>query len=313
MRITPKMRAVRETLARRFHSGAGKECLVVLDRLRFVCDADPVPALSVLPGFRRGRSYFYRRENQAWFRPYGHALWFHREKSTMQFYVESDRQEGWLAPYSITLVADDRTGLLPEEVFAILEVMPKARLTMVELAIDFSPTTNVTRNFVRRCAVFGKCRRDLSGQNPTGDWWGARRGAKRIKSYFKDEVCGHRVEFLLRSRFLRHYGIRDVFDFWRFADLLPRHHILFARLDDQRLIAWLRRSGLSEARTSGILQKVTAVHGDLSAGLSYLRRQVGIKNSRRLLVPLRTNKLIRQALREWAEQWPAAPGRLRRE
>ena len=285
--------------------------MAILDRLRFVCDADPVPALRVLPGFHPGRSVFPRRQNPAWFRPYGHGQWFQAEKSKMQFYVESERQEGWLAPYSVTLIADDRTGLLPEEVFAILEVIPDAKLTMVELAIDFSPVTNVTRDFVRRFGVFGKSGRDLSGDNPMGDWWGARKGGKRIKSYFKDQVFGHRVEFLLRSRFLRHYEIRDVFDFRRFNDLLPRHHILFARLDEERLVARLRGTGFSTARTIGILRRV-AERKDLCAALTYLRRRIRLKNSRRLLVPLRTNKLVLQALREWTAMWPITPKQLRK-
>jgi hypothetical protein len=308
--LTPKQRAVRKTIARKFHSDAGKDCMAILDRLRFVCDEDPVPALRVLPGFRPGRSVFPRRQNSEWFQPYGHGQWFRAEKSRMQFYVESDRTEGWLAPYSVTLIADDRTGLLPEEVFAILEVMPTARLTMVELAIDFSPLTNVTCDFVLRHGVFGKSGRDLSSDNPMGDWWGTKKGGKRIKSYFKDQVFGHRVEFLLRSRFLRHYGIRDVFDFRRFKDLLPRHHILFARLDEQRLIARLGGTGFSSARTKGILRRVAERRRDLCPALTYLRRRIGIKNSRRLLVPLHTNKLVLQALQEWATMWPVAPGRL---
>ena len=191
----------------------------------------------------------------------------------------------------------------------ILEVMLDAKLTMVELAVDFSAVTNVTQNFVLRFGVFGKSKRDLSGDNRIGDWWGARKGGKRTKSYFKHQVFGHRVEFVLKSRFLRHYGIRDVFDFRRFNDLLPRRHILFARLDEQRLIARLRGAGFSGAKTIDILRRV-AQKRDLCAALQYLRRKVGIKNSRRLLVPLHTNKLIQQALTELAAEWPAAPARL---
>jgi hypothetical protein len=311
MQLTNKVRAARKTIARKFHSGAGKDCMAILDRLRFVCDADPVPALRVLPGFHPGRSVFPRRQNPAWFQPYGHGQWFQSEQSKMKFYVESDRREGWLAPYSVTLIADDRTGLLPEEVLAILEVMPTARLTMVELAIDFSPVTNVTRDFVLRFGVFGKSERDLSGDNPMADWWGARKGGKRTKSYFKDQVFGHRVEFLLRSRFLRHYRIRDVFDFRRFIELLPRHHILFAQLDEQRLIARLRGTGFSSARTIGILRRVAERRTDLSAALTYLRRRIGIKNSRRLLIPLHTNNLVLGALQDWTAEWSVTPGRSR--
>jgi hypothetical protein len=208
----------------------------------------------------------------------------------------------------VTLIADDRTGLLPQEVLAILEVMPATRLTMVELAIDFSVVTHVTRDFVLRFGVFGKSRRDLSSDNLMGDWWGARKGGKRIKSYFKNQIFGHRVEFLLKSRFLRHYGIRDIFDFSRFKDLLPQNHILFARLDEPRLIARLRDAGFSGARTIDILRRVART--DLCTALTYLRRKVGIKNSRRLLVPLRANTLVMKALRKLMAEWPAAPARV---
>src|ERR1700740_507257 len=94
--LTSKQRDARKIIARKFHSGAGKECMAIVDRLRFVCNANPIPALRVLSGFHPGRSVFPRRQNPAGFRPFGHGPWFQAEKSKMQFYVESDRREGWL-------------------------------------------------------------------------------------------------------------------------------------------------------------------------------------------------------------------------
>jgi hypothetical protein len=230
----------------------------------------------------------------------------------MQLYLESDRQNGWLAPYSVTLIADDRTGLLAEEVIRILAAMPTARLTMIELAFDFSPATNVTQSFVLKHGVFGKSWRDLSTTNSVGHWWGAKKGGKRVKSYFKDEICGHRVELMMRSRFLNHYGIRSVYDFRRFVDLLPTHHVWFARLDEGKLIERVRGGGLSAEKTLRILRVIRKEREDLSKVLGYLRRDVGLKNVRRLLVPLPENLLVLDALNEWAAKWPAAPARVRR-
>jgi hypothetical protein len=301
--LAPKQRAVQKTMRGRFHGGAGGDCLGILDRISSICDPDPRTDLRKVTGVRPGRSIFPHATNHQSFQAYGHTQWFECENSRMKFYVQSQPLHGWLAPASVTLIADDRTGLLPEEVLPILDAIRKPKLTMVEFAIDFSPLTGVNRSFVRKHGVFGKLHRDLDTTNTFGDWWGARRGAKRTKSYFKDEVGGHRVEIEMRSRFLNHYGIRSVFDFDRFVDLLPRHHIWFARLDEGRLITRLQANRVSASETIRVVRRVRELANDLSDVLDYLRGSMGMKNTRRLLVPLRQNQLVREALREWGTQW----------
>lgn len=303
------MRAARETMRRRFHSGVGKDCVAILDRLRFVCDRDPIPALRTLPGFSAGLSRFPRRRDRESFQAYAQLRWFHHERSQMQFYVESAPQKCWLAPYSVTLIADDQTGLLPPEVVAIVEAMPDARLTMVELALDFSVGTNVTRRFVRRSTLFGKSQRDLSRTTPTTDWWGPRGAPKSVKSYFKIAVCGHRVEFVCRSLFLKHRGIRDIFDLHKLAGLLPERHIFFARVSDERLIDRLRGNGYRPPGAMRVARRFSKLGGDLSQALRYLRREAGLKNVRRVLIPLPENQLVRDALQRWAVQWRMQGGR----
>ena len=302
MTLTTKEQAVRATIARRFHGGAETDSVAIPDRLRVNCEADPTPAFRRLRGFRPGRSFF-PRANQQSFQPYGHVQWFESTTSRMKFYAESSPTNGYVAAASATLIADDQTGLLPDEVAPILSVIRKPHLTMVELAIDFSPLTRVNRRFVRRYGLFGKLHRDLETNNPIGDWWGARRGAKRVKSYFKDEVGGHRVESVLRSRFLNHCGIRSVRDFPRLVQLLPQHHIWFARLDEQRLIKRLRANRVSASETIRAVRRVHELENDLGNVLEYLRGSLAMKNTRRLLVPLRQNRLVRDALREWGALW----------
>lgn len=100
----------------------------------------------------------------------------------MKFLIESERREAWLPPYRLTLYADDRFGLLPDEVFSVLEVLPDFKLTMLELAFDF-PIGKVTRKFVREHALFGKSR-PVPSNNGT-DYLGTRRGSKRVQIYEK--------------------------------------------------------------------------------------------------------------------------------
>jgi hypothetical protein len=306
MKVSAKMQAARESLARRFHGGfaIGKECVAILDVLRFLLEENPIPALKNLANVRTVQSHWVKPGGSSAFQAYARAHWFRRTDSRMKFCVEGDRQHGFIQPFALTAFADDRTGLLPSEVFPILEAARTAKLTMAELAFDFSPLSSVTRGFVLRHGVFGKSWHDIDTENPAGDWWGSRRGGKRTKSYFKDEICGHRVELRLRSRFLAHYGINGVYDFGRLVRLLPKRHIYFAQLDEKRLVERLRRNGLKGPKIWEIQQRVQAMGQDLSATLSYMRRDLGLKNVQRLLVPLRENLLVLEALQKWAATWP---------
>jgi hypothetical protein len=100
----------------------------------------------------------------------------------MKVLIESEPSEAWLPRYRATLYADDRTGLLPSEVFSVLEVLPDFRMTLLELAFDFGPGT-ITRKFVRERALFGKSR-PVPSVNGT-DYLGTRRGSKRVQVYEK--------------------------------------------------------------------------------------------------------------------------------
>jgi hypothetical protein len=305
-----KMLAARAALARRFHEGADTLCVVILDVLVFLCEENPSEALSTHPDFLAGRSIYPKRKDAESFLAYAHKQWFHHQLSKMRVLVEDEPTKGWLAPYRVTFYADDITGLLPDQVFGLLEVLPLTRLILVELALDFSPLTAVDRTFVRSHGYFGRSQRDRSTKNEDGDWWGARNGTKRVKSYLKSDVGGHRVEFRVRRRFLENYGVTDIYDFRRFVDVLPHRHIRFARFDHQRLRSQLAKKGFNAARTRRTLQQVAEMGADLSATLKYLRGDVGLDNVTRFLVPLPENQLVSEALSKWAASWPSAPSRL---
>lgn len=299
-----KLAAIHATMSRRFHSGVGAECIALFDVLTFVCPENPTDALRGLANFRSGRSVIVANADKT---RYCRAHWFDARNSRMKLCVQSEPLDQWLAPYRLTMYADDQLGLLADDVTSVLAETPGAVLTTLELAFDFSPTTGVTASYVRRRGVFGKSLRDLSSKNQFGDWWGARRGHKRTKSYFKDAVGGHRVELRLRSGFLRLHKIRDIFEFHRLADIIPGRHVLFARLDEEQLIRQLRGKQQNADEIITVLEGVVAREADLNALLKYLRREIKLANTRRLLRPLVTNRLVFESLRKLLAQWPSTP------
>jgi hypothetical protein len=309
--LTNKMLEAQRALRRRFHGGnyPGRKCVVIMDKLRLTSDEDPTGAVAGLPDFHSLGSHFVRPVNPTSFHAYRRVAWFHHKFSGMKICIESEPLKGWLAHYAVTMFADDNMGLRRHHVFSLLEIMPGATLTLIELAFDFCLTTEINREFVRRYATFGKSRR-VADQNPVRDRWGSPKGTKMAKSYCKWENASHRVELVFRPRFLRHHKIKDVFDFARFVQLLPKRHLYFARLDTPKLLRALENKGLTEVEHQTVLCRISELESDLCATLRYLRRNVGLKNTQRLLVPLAINNAVRAALERWAAQWPTTPSRL---
>jgi hypothetical protein len=179
------MRGVRKALARKFRSGfdVGKGCVAKLDRLRFMCSQEPTLALKLVPGFKGLKGHFIRPAADGKFQPYSRVHWFKSQTSAMKFLIESERREPWIKPFRVTLYGDDRLGLLPREVFSILEVLPDFQLTMIEIAFDFRVGV-VNRRFVRDHALFGRSQ-PRPGVGDT-DYWGTRKGNKLVRAYRKD-------------------------------------------------------------------------------------------------------------------------------
>ncbi len=116
-----------------------------------------------------------------------------------------------------------------------------------------------------------------------------------------------RVELELRSRFLRHYELGDPYDFGKLVQILPKRHIHFARFNEKKLVARLRGMGRKPKPIWEILDDVRLLEGDVWATLNYLRQELAMKNTRRLLDPLETNDVVLDALKKWASIWPVAP------
>ena len=283
-----------------------QQCDAKLDRFVCFCDEDPTRQLMGVLRFKSQSSHFIKPYQDGRFQPYARVHWFKDWGSEMKFKIESQRREPWMPLYRITLYADDRVGLLPEQLFAVLEVIPRFKLSVIEIAFDFSPW--ISRTLLSQRVLFGKSR--PAPPIETTLYWGSQKGSKGARLYHKEEIDKYRVELVLHAKFLRSYRIRDIFDFQKFCEILPVRHIYYARFDEPKLITLLRSMEMSYGEIWTILKDIALLEGDVWPTLYYLRLEVGLKNARRLLVPLKTNRLIREALKEWAAMWPTAPTRI---
>jgi hypothetical protein len=120
-----------------------------------------------------------------------------------------------------------------------------------------------------------------------------------------------RVELELRSRFLRHYKIKGPYDFGTLVGILPKRHIHFVRFNNKKLMGRLRCMGFGSKKVREVLEDVALLEGDVWSTLNYLRKELAMKNTRRLLDPLNTNDVVLDALKKWAAMWPTAPKKLR--
>jgi hypothetical protein len=79
-----------------------------------------------------------------------------------KIYWQYKRQKGWLKPWKITMVADDKTGLSRDEMERVLRHCRSYQCLTVEIAIDFSSSTGVS------IPVGGQCfAADFSGDKKT--------------------------------------------------------------------------------------------------------------------------------------------------
>ncbi len=308
---TAKMLAAREALARL----AGQQqpsCTAKVDRLEIGCAGVHMDRLLKLEGYRCTRSHWLKPKSPTDFIPYGRVTALRNEKCGTQILVYSERKSRKLPPYRLTFIPDDKLGLQPKDAFAVLDCVEKHRVSKVELAFDFPSGSGVDSAFVRARALFGKSKPYSVGKRPGWDAWGSRKGAKFVRSYYKKEVAAHRVELQLQPPFLRLHGINEISDLPRLARILPRHHIWFARLSEQKLFSAMVKGGISQKKMQELRKGVGARTGNLWEALAYLRRRAHMSNARRLLVPLRVNQAVREALKKWATEWRAALAQLRK-
>jgi hypothetical protein len=308
---TAKMLAAREALAKLSGGTRLVACRASADRLIFGCRDIYMALLLGLKGFRRTKSAWLKRKHPTDFLPYGRITVLKSSHNGSQILVYSERNSSKLEPYRVVFIPDDALGLEAKVVRSVRECIESSpRIALLEIALDFPCGSGVDSAFVRGRALFGRSSPYSVGKRPGWDAWGSRKGAKFVRSYHKKEVGAHRVELQLQPPFLRQHGIYAISDFSRLVKILPRHHVWFARLSDQKLTRVMVKNGISQKRMQEIRNGVSARAGHLCEAARYVRQTAGLKNVRRLLVPLRVNQSVREALKAWAAQWPVRPAQL---
>jgi len=223
--------------------------------------------------------------------------------SVREIVVLWDPNTGWLPRFRITIIPGDETGLLYADLCLILELLPRFKIVLLEIALDFPLKSILDTAFVRQHILSGKTWLRIGG-TALHQRWATARSAKIVRAYVKFEASSFRIEFQLQARFLRKHGINHASDFPKLAAIIPRHHIYFAAIDAKKLRAYLQRGGLSHQTRTEILKMVAKNQKSLWSTLRLLRRKYRFANVRRLLSPHPDiNEIISAALKQWAAQW----------
>src|SRR5713101_2174847 len=168
------------------------KCVVRLDRLQIVADARyGERKLPTVEGYQVVRDSFVRCQTRTV--TYARCRQLRHRSSETQVFWQYRKQKGWLRPWKITFVPNDRTGLLRKDMDPILAHCRDHRLLLVELAFDFNIKTGLDRDFVRRRGVFGKSRLRNDIGNGRDVYYGSRKSIKFVRCYQKSAVNGFRI------------------------------------------------------------------------------------------------------------------------
>jgi hypothetical protein len=279
-------------------------CVCKIDRVILTTDTLSWQAIFGIPGYVAQDPYRLRRQN------YRLAQRFRGTGSIREFVIEYDRTASWFAPFRITIIPRDKTGLKYGDFRLILELLPGVELKVLEVAWDFPSDCVVDLDYVRRFGLFGSTWME-PGSNPYHDKWGGV-GSKIVRAYLKWETFQFRIELELHVQLLRKLGISDVFDFRKLVAALVPDHIDFSQLDETKLARALHRSGLSLAERLSVLKRAEQkAQVSLWSAKRYLTEKAHLKNTDRLLVPVpEMNRAVREALEKLVAQWPVRPAQL---
>jgi hypothetical protein len=314
MHKTQKMRAVDKNLERRYAQKRGElrragnpeqvRCIAKLDRFVLTAVALVIQELSAIPGYRAIRT------KRVWGQLYREVTRIYGTSSIRQVIVESAPNVGWVPKYRITIVPRDSSGLLFNDLRFILELIPRFKIVLMEIALDFPIQSLLDLPYIRRHLLFGKTWL-RSGTNALYERYGSAGSRTIVRCYVKFELSTFRIELQLHARFLRRHSINHTSDFAKLAQILPTRHIYFAELDSAKLRKQLLRTVPSRTRRNEILKAVAARKTSLWATLRYLRGTAKLTNVRRFLIPLVSiNNIVSDALAAWALQWSSSANRL---
>jgi hypothetical protein len=267
-----------------------------LDRLAIRAFAETGSCVKRIDGFRVISDV--RPQTQGKLRTYGRLRRFESLKNSATISEQYQPQLRWLSDCRFLMIAEDKTGITPHEIKALLKQTLGHRVSMFELALDFSPSLGIDEQFVRRHALFGKSRRRK--QEFAGFLhFGSRASTKLVRCYRKESVSAYRVEIQANSGLLHRHKIKDTEDLPRLASLLYPTHFRFVGL----ALKPLRRHLIWKFGLDGMLvynEAKRRSNTSLRGALRYLA-SVHVSNPSRFLAPLPINQEVQRAIKRWVK------------
>ena len=133
-----------------------------LDRVQIVSWAPQGRTPPELDGYRTVRDSFVRCQTTT--STYARCRWLQSLTSDMKIFWQYQRLKGWLKPWKITIIADDKKGLSYDDIALVLKHCSFYRFLTVEIAADFHPSLAINKDFIRQHGVFGKSHRRASNR-----------------------------------------------------------------------------------------------------------------------------------------------------
>jgi hypothetical protein len=274
-------------------------CRVRLDRLIVNAVGERSSTLPEIDGFHLATDF--RPRPQGRIATYARVRSLRSATSSSRIFIQHKPQQPWLKPWRIKLEGDDERGLTPREVGSVIAHCINHKVSLAEVAVDFDSTVGVDMKFVMRHGKFGK------SQRRTGEGWteylryGSRGSAKMVRCYPKKQLDCYRTELEIHSGLLRKQRISRVRDLSTLVARLFPAHIQFVAIRWKKLTPYLiRKFGSDGERICDETRRRAEV--SLGRATRYLSAK-GVPNPHRFLGPLRINRVVRAALRRWAERF----------
>ncbi len=125
---------------------AVRGCRTILDRLHLTTAEFPVADILSLRDYHSLKAHRIVAKDSGQPYGYGRVRVLKNQKTGTEMAVLSEPRKPWLAAYRYEFRGPDTTGILPEDLFSVLQFLRAYRLALLELALDFSPSTGGDEN-----------------------------------------------------------------------------------------------------------------------------------------------------------------------
>jgi hypothetical protein len=273
-------------------------CEARLDRLGFTAAARMGVAIPEIQGFCIEADFRPRRQGS--FLAYDRVRRYRSRTSSARIVMQYRPRVPWVKPWKVTMIADDRLGLTPEEVDNATAGFLGLGVFLFELAIDFHIEAGVDEKFVKTYGRFGKSRLHRGRADQLR--FGTRASPKLVRFYAKGSIDSFRVEIEAHRTLIRKYSVASVRDLGGLAVRLAPKHICFAEIDWPRLRKHLvKRFGAMKG--TGLYTRAYSYGQSSVRSVTRFLAAKGVANPHRFLRPLAINREVHATLRRWAQRW----------